>query len=140
MAKQKTFITTLPTKILCKEGKKIVSGDPDLGYETMKRLVEAHPPKGNLNFDMSESGITLLVIGFCISQNTNATIAEVIGRYALLEKIPFTDAAIAILKYYSQHPWFTYYVYNEATNEFQFIDWKATSSGCLPPPKKAKKQ
>lgn len=134
--KSKSFIDTLPKRILSTEGKQIVREDPDLSYATIKELIKIQPPTHEVNLqDTNNSNkISLLVVSFCIDENPNATLSELVGRYAQIKKMPYIDAVLEVMRY-SKNQKFQYYRLDKITGNFTKILWEPVSSSILPPKK-----
>lgn len=92
----------LRADLLSKEGKEIVSADPDLSEETIRALLALLPedrPKYEFYFyddDEFDTGLTL--VSSCIKDNLDASMAELVARYADMRRVPFAIAAEALNK------------------------------------------
>lgn len=134
---------SLPDSLLNKEGKRIVSDDPNLCFETMKKLLEAHPPEGDHPFyfvdDNGGPGIGITSISTCIDDNPTQSMAELIARYADLRHVPFTDTALACLSLYKKNgSVFTHYTC--VNGIYRSESWSPTPIAFMKPPKKKRSQ
>lgn len=89
--------------VLSKQGKVLVSEDPDLSIETLRRLallqdgtmVEIPFTFGAGDPD-KDNDIGIALLSTCIKDNLSATWAELIARYAAIRRYPFLETAIAL--------------------------------------------
>lgn len=96
--------TSLGEEILSNRGKMIVSEDPDLTIDTIRRLLMLQNGDlfdvpfsfGNPDDDESEENIGLALLSSCIKDNKDATWAEIVARYAAIRRCPFLETAIAL--------------------------------------------
>lgn len=98
----------LGPEILSPLEKTIVSADPDLRESSLQKMIEFRggPEKlQTLNFffeeinDKATSDAEIQDVGFatlsyCIKQDRNANWAEIIGRYAMIRRLPFLEVAL----------------------------------------------
>ena len=91
----------LPSTLLNKDEKVIVSRDPNLSPSTMDHLVDLRQGKmGKQRFYFGvddDYDVGLCSVSMCINDNPRATIAEVVARYSEMRGIPFLETAIALL-------------------------------------------
>ena len=97
------FWQRLPARLLNDRGKRIVNADPDLREDTVSALLCVHPPKGTFQFyfgNNDDCDVGAVGLALCIGDNLQATMAELVARYAAMRKVPFTDTALAVLDQY----------------------------------------
>lgn len=129
----------LPVRLLNERGKRVVSADPDLRKETMEALMRVHPPKGCYEFYFGnhdfESDVGATGLAMCIADNPLANMAELVARYAVMRKIPFTDTALAVLEQYHTYGLF-YYVRKNFRNYPVKRKWFPNEAAIVLPPRK----
>lgn len=109
----------LDDRILSKEGKALVTADPNLTPVTLNRLFqlqggkltdictffgEAPPaseegekePKTAREAKLEKSDVGLAMLSCCIKDNLDATWAEICARYAATRRLPFLEIAIKL--------------------------------------------
>ena len=105
----------LAPNILSSEGKKIVSKDPNLSKETIKKLLALQGgtlTDVSFNFGLpgwgEDNDVGCALLSSCIKDNFQSTWAELVGRYADMRKKPFLEIAIG-LKRFHEEQWLAYY-------------------------------
>lgn len=135
------FWQRLPTRLLNERGKRIVNADPDLREETVSALLRVHPPKGTYRFyfgNNDDCDVGAVGLALCIGDNLQATMAELVARYAAMRKVPFTDTALAVLEQYHNRGLF-YYEHRKDKDHPVLRRWDPNDVGIIaPPPKKGK--
>lgn len=90
--------------VLSKQGKELVSEDPDLSKETLHRLsLLQHCELADIPFtfdidkdNQTGNDIGLALLSSCIKDNPTATWAEITARYSAIRRYPFLETAIAL--------------------------------------------
>lgn len=132
---------SLPDELLNDEGKTIVTEDPNLSPDTLKRLIAAHPPIDGIEFLFGDSGdeddtdIGLTSISMCINENVDSSMAELVARYAEMRTCPFTNTAIAVLDLYRRRGLYRFVPDN---NMYNPVEWHPKSQMFVKPPSKKK--
>lgn len=132
----------LQRAVLNEEGKRIVSEDPDLGPETMSKLLALQPPTKsyawNFNSGLDDEGsdIGFAGLSLCINDNLAQPMGELVARYAEMRHIPYTAVAVKLFQLYRENGGKFQRFYHNG-NIYDTADWvpvvvKAT---VLPPPK-----
>lgn len=134
----------LPPSILSQKGKDLVTRDPDLSAETIQSLCELEKT-GLEEFpfyfssDEKSSDIGMATLSMCIRENTFATMAEVVARYADMRNIPYAHAAF-VLNAIRRRYGFTVYLRNRTDNTYRAMRWEPAELpervSVLPPPKR----
>ena len=135
----------LPNALLGLEGKKIVTEDPDLSPETLEALRALEPTSADqfgvyyFSEQNNACDIGLATLSMCIRENTSATMAELVARYADLRNIPYAHVA-TILSAMRYSTGFIRYVRNRSDSTYRAIPWSPAevpkTASMLPPPKK----
>lgn len=134
----------LPPSILSKEGKELVTQDPNLSPDTIQELKELERTDlSDYTFYFSDkekkSDIGLATLSMCISENPYATMAEIVARYADTRNIPYAHAAF-VLDAIRRLTGFTLYERNKQDNTFKAVKWMPAAVpnevSILPPPKR----
>lgn len=130
---------SLRPAILSAEGKRIVDADPNLSDETMELLRESEsgverkdgnkmlscdPSQYSFNFGLNPGDNTtgLTTLSSCIKDKPDATMANLVTRYADLRNIPFYVVAIEIKRLQRERGLFCYASHD--SRGFAKIAWK----------------
>lgn len=130
--------------LLSKEGKRIVSEDPDLKEETIQRLRETeHPKKNKRVFYFNEANgrnIGLAALSMCIKANPYACMGELVARYSAMRKIPYIYTAEALNDLRKENDGFTVFTKTHHSKLVQANLWRPSVVNVkrVMPPKKRK--
>ena len=91
----------LSTSLLSKEGKAIVTSDPDIQCGTIAALQALEPTNMDeypfyFSDDEKESDIGMATLSMCIRENPYATMAELVARYSDARNVPYAHVATVL--------------------------------------------
>ena len=134
----------LSGSLLTKEGKAIVTSDPDIQRGTIEALQALEPTNMDeypfyFSDDEKESDIGMATLSMCIRENPYATMAELVARYSDARNVPYAHVA-TVLNEIRRSTGFTMYLRNRGDNTFQAVQWTPAkvpaNMTLLPPPKR----
>lgn len=134
----------LSTNLLSKEGKTLVTADPDIQRGTLAALQELEKTDIDdypfyFSEDEKDSDIGMATLSMCIRENPYATMAELVARYSDARNVPYAHVA-TVLTDIRRNTGFTMYLRNRGDNTFQAVAWSPAkvpnNMTLLPPPKR----